>query len=158
MDSSTAARAAIREIRNNRPSVEDPSFRKTAAATLENLGLPRWILRAIALSIVGIALSTAVANMPSRHEVNGKATLDGKPLGKVTVRLESPHGSYVACAGEDGYFEMKGIRPGIYAVSVRPGESGRSIPDRYRSTHTTPLRFEIREDLEGMQITVRGNR
>ena len=49
----------------------------------------------------------------------------------------------------------EGLPSGLYAVSVRPGESGQPIPQSYLSPETSPLRFEIREDLAGMQISLR---
>jgi hypothetical protein len=60
-------------------------------------------------------------------------------------------------AAADGSFTIaadEGLPSGLYAVSVRPGESGQPIPKNYLSPEASPLRFDIREDLSGMQISV----
>jgi hypothetical protein len=62
--------------------------------------------------------------------------------------IAAANGSFTIAASE-------GLPSGIYAVSVRPGESSQPIPKNYLSPETSPLRFEIRGDLTGMQISVR---
>lgn len=141
-------------------------FASNVSATVESLGMPRWIVRALVLAGVGIVLAVAVINtlpMLARHAVSGTATFDGRPLAGVTVgfqRINDPASSEprVVRAAADGSFQItaeKGLPSGIYAITVRPGESGAPIPQNYRSAETSPLRFEIREDLSGMQISVR---
>jgi hypothetical protein len=179
--SSRAADAAIRDFKDDRrrrnrgEDVSDESsalgrgvdeFASNVSATVDSLGMPRWIVRALVLAGVGIALSVAVVNtapMLDRHTVSGTATFNGKPLGRVSLNFQrvadsgapetrtviaSANGSFTIAASE-------GLPSGIYAVSVRPGDSGQPIPKNYLAPETSPLRFEIREDLTGMQISVR---
>ena len=179
--SSLAADAAIRDLRDDRRrrnrgdddtgtdsalgrGVDE--FTSNVSATVESLGMPRWIVRVLVLAAVGIVLAAAVINtlpMLARHTVSGAATFNGKPLGRVTLTFQRMAGSNTSetrtvVAATDGSFEIvaaQGLPSGLYAVSVRPGDSGASIPQNYVSPETSPLRFEIREDLSGMQISVR---
>jgi len=179
--SSQAADAAIRDFksdRRRRNSGEDDheensalgrgvdEFTSNVSGTVESLGIPRWVVRAAALAGVGIVLAVAVINtlpMLARHTVSGTATFNGKPLGRVTLNFQRVAGSdetdtRTVVAALDGSFKIaagEGLPSGVYAVSVRPGDSGRPIPQNYLSPATSPLRFEIREDLAGMQISVR---
>jgi hypothetical protein len=179
--SSLAADAAIRDFndgRRRRSHGEDDkdgdsalgrgvdAFASNLSATVDSLGMPRWILRAVVLAGVAIVLAVAVVNtlpMLARHVVSGAATFNGKPLGRVTLNFQRIAGSgapetRTVLAAADGSFQIamdEGLPSGLYAVSVRPGESGQPIPQSYLSPETSPLRFEIREDLAGMQISVR---
>jgi 5-hydroxyisourate hydrolase-like protein (transthyretin family) len=178
--SSLAADAAIRDFNDGRRrrsrgdydqggesalgrSVDE--FASNVSATVESLGMPRWIVRALVLAGVGIVLAVAVINtlpMLARHAVSGTATFNGKPLASVTVNFQKITGSTEADSrvirtAADGSFQIaagEGLPSGLYAVSVRPGESGRPIPPNYLSPETTPLRFEIREDLTGLQLSI----
>jgi hypothetical protein len=178
--SSLAADAAIRDFkddRRRRSRGEDEQggesalgrgvdeFASNVSATVESLGMPRWIVRAAVLAGVGIVLAVAVVNtlpMLARHVVSGAATFNGKPLGRVSLNFQSIAGSgavetRTVVAAADGSFKIatgEGLPSGLYAVLVRPGDSGQAIPQRYLSPETSPLRFEIREDLTGMQISV----
>jgi hypothetical protein len=179
--SSRAADAAIRDFKDDRrrrnrgEDVSDESsalgrgvdeFASNVSATVDSLGMPRWIVRALVLAGVGIVLSVAVVNtLPTldRHVVSGTATFNGKPLGRVSLNFQRLAGSgapetRTVIAAANGSFTIaasEGLPSGIYAVSVRPGDSGQSIPKNYLAPETSPLRFEIREDLTGMQISVR---
>jgi hypothetical protein len=179
--SSLAADAAIRDFkddrrRRNRGENEQggesavgrgvDEFASNVSATVESLGMPRWIAQALVLAGVGIVLAAAVVNtlpMLARHVVSGTATFNGKPLGRVTLNFQRIAGSgapetRTVIAAADGSFTIatdEGLPSGLYAVSVRPGDSGQPIPKNYLSPETSPLRFEIREDLTGMQISVR---
>ena len=179
--SSRAADAAIRDFkddrrRRNRGDDEQgdestlgrgvDEFASNVTATVDSLGMPRWIVRALVLAGVGIVLAVAVVNtlpMLARHAVSGTATFNGKPLGRVTLNFQRIANSgapetRTVVAAVDGSFRIatgEGLPSGIYAVSVRPGDSGQPIPKNYRAPETSPLRFEIREDLAGMQISVR---
>ena len=179
--SSLAADAAIRDFkddRRRRSRGEDEQgnesalgrgvdeFASNVSATVESLGMPKWIVRALVLAGVGIVLTLAVVNtlpMLARHVVSGIATFNGKPLGRVSLNFQRIAASgapetRTVLAAADGSFEIamnEGLPSGLYAVSVRPGESGQPIPQSYLSPETSPLRFEIREDLAGMQISLR---
>jgi hypothetical protein len=179
--SSRAADAAIRDFKDDRrrrnrgegDSDESSAlgrgvdeFASNVSATFDSLGMPRWTVRALVLAGVGIALSVAVVNtlpMLARHVVSGTATFNGKPLGRVSLNFQRIAGSgtpetRTVIAAANGSFTIaasEGLPSGIYAVSVRPGDSGQSIPKNYLAPETSPLRFEIREDLTGMQISVR---
>jgi hypothetical protein len=178
--SSLAADAAIRDFKDDRRrrsrggdeqggdsalgrGVDE--FASNVSATVESLGMPRWIVRAAVLAGVGIVLAVAVVNtlpMLARHTVSGTATFNGKPLGRVTLNFQRIAGSgdletRAIIAAADGSFTIaadEGLPSGLYAVSVRPGESGQPIPKNYLSPEASPLRFDIREDLSGMQISV----
>lgn len=179
--SSRAADAAIRDFKDDRRRRNSgegdqggesalsrgvDEFASNVAATVESLGVPRWIVRALVLAGVGIVLAVAVVNtlpLLARHAVSGTATFNGRPLGRVTLSFQQVTGSGEAetrtvLSATDGSFTLpadEGLPSGLYAVSVRPGDSGQPIPQNYRSPETSPLRFEIREDLAGMQISVR---
>ena len=104
--SSLAADAAIRDFkddrrRRNRGEDEEggesalgrgvDEFASNVTATVNSLGMPRWILRALVLAGVGIVLAVAVVNtlpMLARHVVSGTATFNGKPLGRVTLNFQ----------------------------------------------------------------------
>ena len=178
--SSLAADAAIRDFKDGRRRGSGvgghgnesalgrgvDEFASNVSATVESLGMPRWIVRALVLTGVGIVLTVAVVNtlpMLARHVVSGTATFNGKPLGRVSLNFQRIAGSgspetRTVIAAADGSFTIatgEGLPSGLYAVSVRPGESGQPIPKNYLSPETSPLRFEIRGDLTGMQISVR---
>lgn len=154
MDSSSvAAGEAIRKIRLR--TVQKPC-RATFLSRAQDT-VPIWFVKTLALACVGIALVFAVvktASLMVRHEVSGKSTLAGKPLGRVSLRFTCGDQSYSAVSSVDGSFKIKGLRPGLYSVFVWPGESGVKIPKRYLSPATSPLRFEVLEDLQGMQISI----
>jgi hypothetical protein len=177
--SSLAADAAIRDFKDGRRRGSGvgghgnesalgrgvDEFASNVSATVESLGMPRWIVRAAVLAGVGIVLAVAVVNtlpMLARHTVSGTATFNGKPLGRVTLNFQRIAGSgdletRAIIAAADGSFTIaadEGLPSGLYAVSVRPGESGQPIPKNYLSPEASPLRFDIREDLSGMQISV----
>jgi len=182
--SSRAADAAIRDFKDDRRrrnrgeddqdgesalgrSVDE--FASNVTATVDSLGMPRWIVRALVLAGVGVVLAVAVVitlPMLARHLVSGNATFNGKPLGRVSLNFQRIANSgapetRTVIAAADGSFRIatgEGLPSGIYAVSVRPGDSGQTIPKNYLSPETSPLRFEIREDLTGMQISVRDGR
>jgi hypothetical protein len=181
--SSLAADAAIRGFNDGRrrsrgegAAVEHSNlgqgvdaFASNFSATLEALGMPRWILPAVVLVGVGVVLASAVANtlpMLERHAVAGTATFNGRPLANATVAFQrvtdaASSEPRVVRTAADGSFAIgadKGLPSGIYAITVRPGESAVPIPPNYRSPDTSPLRFEIREDLAGMQISTRDGR
>jgi len=179
--SSLAADAAIRDFkddrrRRNRGDIDPDGdsalgrgvdeFTSNVSATVESLGMPRWIVRAAVLAGVGVVLAVAVFNtlpMLARHTVSGTATFNGKPLGRVSLNFQRVAGvgetdTRTVIAAVDGSFQIaagEGLPSGVYAVSVRPGDSGQPIPKIYLSPETSPLRFEIRENLTGMQISVR---
>lgn len=183
--SSRAADAAIESFRQSRRrrhgGGDEPendlvtegirSLAANVAATAEAQGIPRWLLRAAVLAAVGLVLAVAVfRTLPllARHTVSGIATLDGKPLGRVGLSFHalafSPTGDVTATevqtirADPDGAFQLDratGLRPGLYAVVIRPGESQARIPEAYRTAESTPLRLEVREDLSGVQLLVR---
>jgi hypothetical protein len=174
--SSRAAEAAIRDLKGirrrrhaNGEGEDDSALAALAShvsATVEANGMPRWTVRALVLAGAGIVLAFAVVNtlpMLARHSVAGTATFNGKPLPGVTVgfqRLGDPATTEprLIRSTADGSFqiaEVEGLPSGIYAVTVRPGESTVRIPQEYRSPETTPLRFEVRGDLTGMQVSVR---
>jgi hypothetical protein len=148
--SSVAADAAIRKIKG-RPSLGDQISL--------NYRFDR-IIKVLVLSFVGTAIIVAVLKtLPvEEHAVSGMAKLGARSLGRVTIKFEMIGGSgcsRVILTGTDGKFSLKGLHSGIYAISVRPGESGLILPKEYLSTETSPLRFEIREDLSGMQVYLR---
>jgi hypothetical protein len=178
--SSLAADAAIRDFndgRRRRSRGEDEQggesalgrgvddFASNISATVESLGMPRWTLRALVLAGVGIVLAFAVVKtlpMLTRHEFAGTATLNGRPLAGATLAF---HRSGAPATSEprlvrtatDGSFQIAahdGLFPGVYAVTVLAGAESTSIPSNYRSSETTPLRFEIREDLAGLLLPV----
>ncbi len=177
--SSQAAAAAIRDLKGirrqrNRGDHGTEStlgrgvdeFAANVSATVESLGMPRWTIRALVLLGVGLVLAVAVVNtlpMLARHSVAGIATFNGKPLAGATVGFQQLGDSgttepRLIRTTADGSFqiaEAEGLPSGIYAVTVRPGESAVRIPPEYRSAETTPLRFEVAEDLTGMQVSVR---
>lgn len=181
--SSLAADAAIRDLKGIRRrhhgegdqrdesalgrSIDEFSGR--VSATVESLGMPRWTIRAVVLAGVGLVLAVAVNDtlpMLARHAVAGTATFNGRPLAGATVgflRLGEPAASEprVVRTAADGSFRIaaeEGLASGLYAITVRPGESALPVPPAYRSPDTSPLRFEIREDLTGMQVSVRDGR
>ena len=173
--SSQAAEAAIRDLKGIRrrrhgegDGGDESAFAALAShvsATVEANGMPRWTVRALVLAGVGIVLVFAVLNtlpMLTRHEFAGTATLNGRPLAGATLafhRRGAPATSEprLVRTAADGSFQIAakgGLPPGVYAITVLAGTDSTPIPRNYRSSETTPLRFEIREDLTGMQLSV----
>jgi len=140
------------------------------ATTAESLGMPRWIFRGLVLAGVGLVLAAAVANtlpLLARHSISGIATFNGKPLSGATLNFQQMTGVPTADASRvaartirtaaDGSFQIDahvGLPSGIYTIAVWPAEFGPTVPKNYRSPESTPLRFDIREDLSGVQVSI----
>jgi hypothetical protein len=177
--SSLAADAAIRDFKDGRRRGSGDgghgnesalakgidAFAEKVSATVQANGMPRWTIRALVLTGVGIVLAVAVVNtlpMLTRHEFAGTATLNGRPLASATLvfhqrgapATSEPRSIHTAADGSFQVAAKGGLPPGFYEITVLPGASSKPIPEKYRSSETTPLRFEIREDLAGMQISV----
>jgi hypothetical protein len=193
--SSLAADAAIRDFKNdrrNRNRGEDGTGRVSAlgrgvgefaanvSATVDSFGVPRWIVRALVLTGVGIVLAAAVLNVDwvSRYSIAGTALLDGKPLGRVALVFHAVDGkpgdeqfSQSVFTREDGSFRNDptvGLPAGTYAVVIEGARTGRTVgrkgvagmpaaqvPQRYRDRSTTPLRFTITGNTTGLQVVAR---
>ena len=164
-------RAADNGVEESAVSRGVETLTSNVAATVDSFGMPRWFLLGLALAGVGLVLTFAVINtlpLLARHAVSGITTLDGKPLGRVTLTFQKfggpPKPSAVDVAAQtiltaaDGSFHFAaaaGLPSGTYTITVRPAESAAPIPTSYKSSETTPLRFEILEDLSGLQVSIR---
>ena len=141
--------------------------------SVSRLGIVRWSLAAVVVTVIGGVLLTAAfqARSAPRHTVGGIALIDGKPLGRVTLvfhsqdQLAEPFSQSVFTA-EDGSFRNDptvGIPAGNYSVVIHGGPSAprtpkrktAGVPQSYRDPTTTPLRVEIAGDTTGLQLMVR---
>lgn len=107
--------------------------------------------------------------------VQGKATLDGKPLQRCVVILTSEDGAVVrqASVREDGSFTAVDVPPGKYNVAVRTnayltsdfeysdkgrlvmkkGDPPPVIPARYQDVKTSSLSVEVGSDPVEVALT-----
>lgn len=129
-----------------------------------------WTARLATTTLLtaGIAGLSGCSEAPKSNlvPVEGRVTLDGKPLtsGSVSLRPESkgtwdqPTGPI---AGEDGHYTIytngqRGAPPGAYRVVIFATESGKTssgaahpgmpksvIPKRYNDPQSTPLRVQV---------------
>ena len=187
---SAAANDAIRQIldarRRRHKYGPEPEVRQSALGgvvdealdlvrgSVSRLGIVRWTLAAVVVTVIGGVLLTAAfqARSAPRHTVGGIALIDGKPLGRVTLvfHVQKKHPQEEPCSqsvftADDGTFRIVptvGIPSGTYAVVVQGGASavrgvGRKtvgVPPKYRDPSTTPLRVEIEGDTAGLQVVV----
>ena len=140
------------------------------AGSIEQFGLPQWLLRAFVLAAVVLVLGGAAFSLtmraPSMHTVDGCLLVGSVPVPQSRISFHS-----VAAAdaeplsfttASDGSFRSAAepaIPSGLYAVTVdavpRNAKGVPPIPKTYRDPSTTPLRVLISEDLTGLKLIVR---
>src|SRR5262249_28461012 len=85
---------------------------------------------------------------PTGQTVNGKVTLDGKPLDGARITFVPPGGDAdkapSAQTNADGTYEIKAGVPKGECVILVTGPGGK-VPTRYGSAKTTPLRATVAE-------------
>lgn len=113
-------------------------------------------------AVVACALATAIvaAGTPlfrGRHTVAGKVWLERQPLGTAELGFH-PSGrdadAVTVTAAEDGRFELAGIAPGSYRVTVAPpaGSPPVVIAANYLKPETTPIQVHVKADVNSLQV------
>jgi hypothetical protein len=78
---------------------------------------------------------------PETGSVEGKVTLNGKPLVKGKVIFHLKDGNVVAAdLKEDGSYMAKDVPTGTLPVSIQ----GEGVPKQFTDRKTTPLRLEVK--------------
>ena len=185
---SSAADEAIRQVidrrRRRNAGMLEPEPRASALETaigsvstgisgsIEQLGMPQWVLRAVVLGAVAVVLGGAVFSMsmraPGLHSVDGLVLFGSVPVpqSRISFHLIGPAAAdaqpLAFTTGKDGSFRSEGepaIPAGLYAVTVdavpRNVKALPPIPTTYRDPGTTPLRVQITENLSGLKLLIR---
>src|SRR5262245_18616706 len=87
---------------------------------------------------------------PETVEIRGNATLNGKPVTRVTlsfIPVEPGKGVEDMCTVENGTYQTK-IFAGKYKVTFEPARGGTNIPAKYRKPSSTPLTLEVNQSIE----------
>lgn len=93
----------------------------------------------------------------SSHTVAGKVWLERQPLGTAELGFH-PSGrdnaAVTVTAAEDGRFELAGIAPGSYRVTVAPpaGSPPVVIAANYLKPETTPIQVHVKADVNSLQV------
>jgi truncated hemoglobin YjbI len=79
-------------------------------------------------------------------QVNGKITLDGKPLPGGEVVLHDTAGKTTkGTVKADGSYEIKNVKPGTYTVTMKTDDKDVKVPKQYTDPKTSPLVAVIKE-------------
>lgn len=185
---SSAADEAIRQVidrrRKRNAGMLEPEPRASAleatigslsegiSGSIEQLGVPQWVFRAVVLAAVAVVLGSAVFGMAMRattlHSVDGFLLFGAVPVpqSRISFHLLGPAATdaqpLAFTTGKDGSFRSEGepaIPAGLYAVTVdavpRNAKALPPIPKNYRDPGTTPLRVQITENLSGLKLLIR---
>jgi len=185
---SSAADEAIRQVidrrRRRNAGLLEPEPRASAldgaihsisagiSGSIEQLGMPQWVFRALVLGAVALVLGGAVFNMalraPGLHSVDGLVLFGAVPVpqSRISFHLLGPAADDAQprafTTGKDGSFRTAGepaIPAGLYAVTVdavpRNVKGLPPIPQTYRDPAATPLRVQITENLSGLKLLIR---
>lgn len=86
----------------------------------------------------------------AKDGVVGRVLWQGKPLAGAEIMFVSlgrnPPRVYEAVAGAQGTYTAPSIPPGKYVVTIVPGPKSevKKLPDRYATTTTSPLVFDVK--------------
>lgn len=185
---SSAADDAIRQLvdqrRRRNAGTAEPEPRQSAlgnaigsvsagiSGSIEQLGMPQWVFRAVVLGAVVVVLGGAAISVslrtPSLHSVDGRVLFGAVPVpqSRISFHLLGPAAAdaqlVAFTTGKDGSFRSEGepaIPAGLYAVTVdavpRNVKALPPIPKTYRDPATTPLRVQITENLSGLKLLIR---
>lgn len=138
-----------------------------AASALANRGSKATAARSRRriLGITAVVACTAAAAMvaygmggfSSRHTVAGKVWLERRPLGTAEVRFhpaDNGNAAATVIAAHDGKFELKGIPPGKYRVTVHPSADSAVVPiaANYTKPEATPFQVHVHRDVDSLQL------
>jgi hypothetical protein len=93
-------------------------------------------------ALMGFALAGAVrAADTETGSVEGKVTLNGKPLAKGKVVFHPKEGKPVEAEIKDGQYKAKDVPAGATTVVVE----GEGVPKPFQDAKTTPLQLEVKK-------------
>ena len=99
----------------------------------------RSLIVLLAGSILGVfAIGQATAD---DGNVQGRVTLDGKPLPSGKITFHAMSGQFVGASIKDGTYSIDRVRPGKYRVTVQ----GKGVPARYTLEEASALTVEMKE-------------
>lgn len=128
--------------------------------------MPRITNATPALIVFGLLMLAGCGGGPRYMPVEGTLSRDGKPLAYVEISFLSDEGMRLprsrALTDEDGRFRLTtddgekiGAPAGRYRVCLhdrKPGGSNPAIPNKYAIVKETPLRAEVKDGVEGVQV------
>lgn len=158
VDDSDVARLAGR-CRTRAEAVEPPGRRGgPAAGRPARRGIALPLVGTVAAVVAGMALVAWGGLLSSgRHTVAGKVWLERRPLGSAELHFH-PAGpgaeALTVTAADDGRFELTGVPPGGYRVTVRPpaGSTVVSVAANYTAPETTPFQVLVKGDVASLQL------
>jgi truncated hemoglobin YjbI len=80
--------------------------------------------------------------------LSGKVTSEGKPLTSGTITMLGREKKYSAPIKEDGSYEIKGVKPGVYIVTV----TGPAVPKKFTDPKTSSLTLVVTGDERGADL------
>jgi hypothetical protein len=107
------------------------------------MSTPRPISISLLTVVVLVALAgAALADDAETGTVEGKVTLNGKPLAKAKVIFHLKDGNAISAeTKEDGSYTAKDVPTGTLPVSIQ----GEGVPKKYADRKTTPLQLEVKK-------------
>lgn len=115
------------------------------------------IARAISLITFSIALTFSLTTNRARAadeetgKVQGKISLNGKPIGEGKLSFHPEKGKPIEVKVKDGMYSAKNIPAGSKKVTLE----GKGIPPIYASVKTTPLSIEIKKGGNNVDFELR---
>lgn len=117
--------------------------------------LPKGWPIAAGLVVAGGLAAWALLAVGSRaHSVSDTLLLTRRPGAAVVFHPTRSGGEPArTTTGADGSFQIGGLSPDAYKVTVEPGDAGTSsIPPDYRDATTTPFTLNVYRDLERVRM------
>ena len=131
----------------------DPSVRAAMEKAAKKSGFPT---AAVVLAGLGVALLlvgySVVSAVFATYDVAGGVYLNRSQLPNAEVTFHPTAGGdpIKVTTGAVGDFQVAGMKPGEYAVTISGG--GAAIPPEYTAAETTPFKLQVDRDMDNLQF------